>query len=429
MRDGPPETTDGSLDRSTGAPSRDADPADEVPLGILMVSAVSDLRGGAEKSLVELARSLRDRGHTLALAVWREGELASTFSSIGEVYTFGSATDPASPLGGVTTRVPALSRVVRLSNWIRLWLRPTAREVGWLVRCIREARADVIHTNCDLSPLAARGAARRTGVPWAAHVRDHWRHWFHPRTARCLRSADTVLAPSSFLAHRIRAAGIDATVVSNPVGGEELRRERDARERARIRTELGVGPSEDTFAVAVVGRLDEQKGSLSVVAVARRLMKGSEKAHSRVRFFLAGTGTEVFERRLRRAIRAADVTDHVHVLGHRDDVPRWLPVMDALAVPSVEEPFGRMIVEGMHAGLPVVAFESGAAREIVEDGRTGLLVPAGDVAALASALEDLVGDPARARRLGLAARSAALRYEPSAIAREMESVYEHLLRG
>lgn len=386
---------------------------------VLFVSTVSSLEGGAERSMLELARVLRHRGRPSALAVWRAGPLVDEFASIGETYVFGSAAEPASPLGGYTTGLPLVASLVRFLNDLRLRLRPLQKEAAWLETVIRRSEAVVIHTNCDISPPAARVAAERTGTPWVAHVRDDWRSWFHPRTVEALGAADVLVAPSRFLARRFRDGGLDPIVIPNPVEGGALRRPLDPEDRSRLRAEIAPGGG---FVVAVVGRLDRQKGTLRVVDVARRLAG----VRPEIRFLMAGAGSRPFERSLGRTLDEQGVADRVRLLGHRDDVARWLPAADCLMAPSTGEPFGRMIVEGMHAGLPVVAFRDGAAPEIIRHDETGILVPPHDTALLAGAVLELARDPGRAQRIGAGARTAAEAYEPGAIAGAVEDLYMSL---
>lgn len=399
---------------------------------ILFVSSVADAEGGAEQSLLELARALRDRGHDVALAAWAPGTLTAAFDPLGPTFTLGMGRDPASPLGGATTRIPVLRPLVRLANRARLALRPVAREARWLASAGREADADLLHTNCDISPPVARRAARSLGTPWVAHVRDRTRSWLHPRTAAALREAALVMVPSEFLAGPLRDRGVDPAIVPNPLSDAELPGAMEPDERARLRAELGA--DEGDFLVGVIGRLDEQKGTLDVVEAARRLDEMSEAGTGetqtpadRIRFVLAGAGRPAFESRLRRAMETTGTGDRIRLLGHRADVPRWLPALDAVAVPSRSEGFGRVIVEGMQAGRPVVAFDDGAAPELLEDGVTGVLVPAGEVGALVDELRTLAKDPDRCGRLGDAARAATGRYAPDAVAGRVEALYHRLL--
>lgn len=93
------------------------------------------------------------------------------------------------------------------------------------------------------------------------------------------------------------------------------------------------------------------------------------------------------------------------------------------------EPFGQVIIEGMAAGKPVVATNGGGVPEIVEDGRTGILVPMGDVQAMAEAISQILSDPVEARAMGIRARQrVADHFTLQQTARRVEAVYEEVLR-
>ena len=120
--------------------------------------------------------------------------------------------------------------------------------------------------------------------------------------------------------------------------------------------------------------------------------------------------------------------DRVEFLGFRDDVWRELARLDVLVHASViPEPFGQVVVEGMAAGLPVLAAAAGGPAEIIEDGVDGVHVPPGYPEALAAALRRLAADPARRRRLGDAARRSARRYAPERTAEQMRGAYRMAL--
>ena len=108
--------------------------------------------------------------------------------------------------------------------------------------------------------------------------------------------------------------------------------------------------------------------------------------------------------------RELGVKERVRFLGFREDIPALLHAVDFVAHTSVApEPFGRVIVEGMLAGKPVVAARAGGACEIIKDGVTGCLVPPGEPIELASVLRRLIEEPELAARLGGAGREAATR--------------------
>ena len=107
-----------------------------------------------------------------------------------------------------------------------------------------------------------------------------------------------------------------------------------------------------------------------------------------------------------------------------------LPALDVFVSTSENEPFGRVLVEAMAAGLPVIATDSGGKPEIVADGKTGVLVPSGDVNEIAREAHDLRRNPDRREKLGRAGRCAAFeRFSIERAAREIESVYDELLGG
>jgi glycosyltransferase involved in cell wall biosynthesis len=117
-------------------------------------------------------------------------------------------------------------------------------------------------------------------------------------------------------------------------------------------------------------------------------------------------GDEPYERALKRTARKLNVADRVHFLGFRRDIPRLMRFVDVvLHTSTAPEPFGRVIVEGMLAGTPVVATRAGGATEVVREPDTGLLVPPGDSYALATAIRDLLSNPDRARSMGKTAQS------------------------
>jgi glycosyltransferase involved in cell wall biosynthesis len=137
-------------------------------------------------------------------------------------------------------------------------------------------------------------------------------------------------------------------------------------------------------------------------------------------------GEEAFASALQAQAAKTGVAARAHFLGFRADVPELMRASDAIVHASVyPEPFGRVIVEGMLAGRPVIATRAGGVTEIVDD-ETAVLVPPGDAGALARAIESLAADPVRAARF--AARGAARARAEFSVA-AMVSGVEEALRG
>ena len=171
----------------------------------------------------------------------------------------------------------------------------------------------------------------------------------------------------------------------------------DAGMAARLRAELGLGPQP---LVGLFGRLSEWKGQ-HVFLDALAAMEGVQAVIVGGALF----GQEAYEARIREQASRLGLDGRVRFLGFRSDVPELMASMDVVAHTSiVAEPFGRVVVEAMMCGRPVVATRGGGVTEIIRDGETGLLVPPGDASALAAALGTILSDPALAQRLGQSGR-------------------------
>ncbi len=163
-------------------------------------------------------------------------------------------------------------------------------------------------------------------------------------------------------------------------------------EPSDIRAQLGIG---DAPLFGCFSRLSSWKGQHVLLKALGRV----PDAHA---LLVGGAlfGETDYEASLRETAARLGVAERIHFLGFRKDIPALMLACDAVVHTSVApEPFGRVIVEGMLAGKPVVAVRAGAASEIIAHEESGLLVPAGDARALAEALSSLIEQPERAVRL------------------------------
>ncbi len=130
-----------------------------------------------------------------------------------------------------------------------------------------------------------------------------------------------------------------------------------------------------------------------------------------------------------KAAAELGIAERVHLLGFRDDIPRILAGSDIFVLPTPSEGLSIAIMEAMAAALPVVATAVGGNPELVEPGRTGYLVPAGDASALAEAMRKLAKDPARRRAMGRAGRSrVTLEFTVDKMVDRYAQLYEELLQ-
>lgn len=170
-----------------------------------------------------------------------------------------------------------------------------------------------------------------------------------------------------------------------------------ARAAAARATRAGQGPR-----IGMVARLDPIKDHRTVIAAFARF----RQSHPDARLALVGDGPE--RGALEALAGSLDLGDSVAFLGDRSDVPEQLGLMDVFVYGTTrEEGFGIVLAEAMAAGTPIVATDIGPCREVLDDGAAGLLVPAGDVEALANGLSRLFGDDGLRARLAAAAHGIA----------------------
>jgi glycosyltransferase involved in cell wall biosynthesis len=174
-----------------------------------------------------------------------------------------------------------------------------------------------------------------------------------------------------------------------------------------------------------LGQLVERKGIDVLV---------SAFAHMRVQAELLLVGgdwrAEGFPQRLREMVACRGLGDRVHFENHRDDAPALLDDCDVFVLPSRSEARPRTIIEAMYLGKPVVATSVGGVPTLVQDGRTGLLVPSDDDDQLAAALDRMAGGELLRHRLGEAAQAwARAEVQPEQAARAHAQMYRRLARA
>jgi glycosyltransferase involved in cell wall biosynthesis len=326
---------------------------------------------------------------------------------------------PPEPSGAGMRNLPA-----------RAWLRthelarvvvPRARV---LTRLFRRERPDLVYlANGVTTNLDGVMAAAICGLPVVCHEKGLRR--LGPVERFLSRWVDTIVGMTDEVTAHIRGKGaharrfltiydgIDCDAFVSGGGGD-------------VRREFGI-PA-DAPVVGIVGHLQAWKGQLLVVdAVARARARCPE-----LRCLIVGgvhrLGEE-YGRQVRERIAAEGLTRDVILTGARRDVPACMDAMDVVIHSSMRrEPFGRVMIEAMARGRPVIAPRFGGPREIVVDGETGLLVEPRDAGALADAIVALVTDGDRRRAMGVAARQRVDRvFDIRHHVRAMQDVFDEIL--
>jgi len=329
--------------------------------------------------------------------------------------------------GNFLRTAPVVSGVWRFAAHGRYWRREVLPVATALTPIIRKHRPALVHLNNSLALMRhAVFASWRAHTPVLIHSRS-----FEPAT----------LADRQFLAPKVRGAifisqavarfqlpsyppAIPHRVIPNAVSLEPFQQPVD---RGAMRREVGV-PA-DAPLIGMIGRIVPWKGQHIFIEAFARL----HQAHPRAMAVIVGQADtsqgEQYLHELKLQINELGIGDHVIWLGHRRDVPQILATLDMLVHCSVTpEPFGRVIIEGMAAGAPVIASAGGGAEEIVENDVNGLLTPPGDVAALTAAMKRILADaPLRNRLRENGLRTVRERYSISAHVAAVTSFYETLL--
>jgi glycosyltransferase involved in cell wall biosynthesis len=302
----------------------------------------------------------------------------------------------------------------------------TARDVWTVWRAARGS--DIVHVHSALSSgvtivrAALLGLAGRAGG-CAVVVHAHGgkiQFWMTSRPRRAL--VRLALAPAS----RVVAVGTAGLETLRSV----LPEERVTLIRNGVPVQRFAGPREEHEPpprILFVGLLTPRKGVLDLLTASRLL---SERGVAHELWLVGGTPDEGPD--AEAEVRAAQRGSQARLLGARppEDMPAAFAAADVFCLPSWWEALPLSVLEAMAAGLPVVATDVGDVSRVVLDEETGSVVPARDPEQLATALEKLLGDPDRRRRMGAAGRERVVaEFSSDAMAGQVSALYEELRRG
>ena len=296
-----------------------------------------------------------------------------------------------------------------------------------LVSLLCRVRPEVVHTHLAAAGVVARLAARSLGRPRLVSTLHNSSDWeeksrglvrLADRTT--LRLCDRVVTVSdavrAALARLAPGLARRAVTVHNGIDLDEFREA--GRRRADSRLRLGYGDGD--FVVGAVARLDRRKGLDVLLEAAARAARDKPG----LRILVVGDGPERV--RLEALARLRGLGDRVHFAGDQARVLPFLAAMDVLVAPSRSEGLGVAVIEGLAAGLPVLASRVGGIPEVIEHGVSGRLLPPGDVAAWAQALVELAADPVSRARLAEGAARRARAFALSASASALMELYDGL---
>jgi glycosyltransferase involved in cell wall biosynthesis len=333
--------------------------------------------GGAELYLLDIARSYRS---TASVVLFEDGPFRRRLQENGVETEVVSAAEHLDDVEKESSIFHALRAVPDIWSLARR-IRPHA------------AASDLVFANSAKALFVGGLAGAWTGTPvvWSLHdmlTEEHFSLLHRRATSHWANGfADRVLANSNATRKAFVTAGGDPNQTSVVYNGVDVSRFSAASETARddVCENLDIDPRTDL--VGLFSRIAEWKGQDVMI----RALPDLPEVHLLVVGEALFEGDEAYKRSIQTLSRRLGVADRVHFLGFRDDVPRLMTAADVVVHTSTApEPFGRVIVEGMLAGTPVIATEAGGAAEIIDAGETGVLLPPNDAGALRDAVEHVL---------------------------------------
>lgn len=309
-------------------------------------------------------------------------------------------------------------------------LRPIADLTAFFSLCgiIRRERPDIVHTHTSKAGMLGRWAARLCRVPVVVHTpHGHvFQGYFGPVKTRLfvilerwtakITDVLVMLTPQEMKEHlELRIAPPEKfTVIHSGVDMEECDPERFPRSAGRKVLRI----DENKTVIGTVGRLTAIKGQDVLIRAAAELAK------TRADVLLVILGAGELQGELEKQVQYSGISEIVRFLGWRPDVCRVMSAFDIFCLPSLNEGMGKVVVEAMAMGLPVVASDVGGIKNLVGDGENGLLVPPGNASALAAALDSMCNNPQKRRLMGASGRQKAPSYSAAAMVAKIEKLYQ-----
>lgn len=297
-----------------------------------------------------------------------------------------------------------------------------------LRRFLRENRFDIVHSHLFWANVLAAAAKTGERLVWHLHETgfgmSFWRRGVEralfPRADRAIAISQAV---ARSMAERVPSAAGRLAVIPNAVLiSPEAPPEPSAKSELQRRS---FGFSSEGLLVGFVGRLDDPVKGVSVLLEAAKIVR---REMPLVRFVIVGDGKD--RSRLEKKAQAEDLGAAVVFMGAMPATIELFSALDVLALPSLSEGMGMVLLEAMEASVPVVATTVGGIPEAVVDGETGILVPPGNAEKLASALISVLSDPAAARRMGEnGRRRVEQRFSIDRYVSEIDRIYTECLEG
>ncbi len=352
--------------------------------------------GGQEIRIVAESKAFQERGYSMVIACQPDSQIIWHASQ-----------------AGIPVIAFPMKKGLRVSTVVRAY------------RLLRNNAFDLVHTHSSVDGWNFGLAARLAGVPvvrsrhLSTPIRKSWSSRFvYMKLADRVITSGAAIREAMIRDHGMRPecivsvpAGVDISIFQPGVDGLAVRQE--------------FGLSVDDYVIGIVAVLRNWKGHhILIRALAELIRRGRD-----LKLLIVGEGPQ--EKNLRRLIGALGLESRVVMAGYRHDVPSCMAAMDCVVLPSLEnEATSQVLPQAMAMKKPVIASNVGGLMEVVIDGQTGLLVPPGNVSALADAIARLHDRPAEAAILAERGyEHCRARFTFEGMIAATEQVYQDVLRA
>ena len=352
---------------------------------VLYISHQKNFLGGAERSLYEILKNIDKSRITPFYASSEDGELASAIKELG---------------------IPFLKlHKFEIKNLITVII--TTMQ---LVNFIKKKNINIIHNNQCIDARSSFLAGKITHVPIIIHHRDS--KLYKPDQI-LIKNVECNISISNWLNQEL--LGNKATVIHNGIEVEKYKNLTEAS-----------GNKKGIIEVGLIGRISPIKGQDIFIKAAKLVLEKNKNFHFKIIGDIDNSYYKEYKSGLLSLVTDYQLNDNLEFSGYTEDVIGTLRNIDISVIPSLREPFGRVIVESMACCKPVIATNVGGSLDIITD-KTGILVPVNNPGALANAILFLGINPDLRRQMGNAGRDRALKcFSLDQTLSKIYMIYDHL---
>jgi glycosyltransferase involved in cell wall biosynthesis len=364
---------------------------------------VGDSIGGSFISTALLIKNLgSDPRLKISVLLHKVGPCSKWLDDQGINYVFIGKIDFFS---GGKNRIDRALKIIRIQKIIRSY--------------VRQNNFDIVHTNDGRMHYTWVLGCWGTPCQHIWHQRTRFSNSWLDRVL--IRLSSRVIIISEFVRGSLPLSfQKSATLIENPLENQADRGSRVDEDGPELCRWIGK-KGQDNWGIGFVGALNKQKRVYDFLKIAKEM---TASPGCKCKYLIIGKDGDYKHRELQEWVNKNHLSDVVLILGYQKEIKCWYSTLEILVAPSVDEAFGRNIIEAQASGIVVVAASSGGHPGLIKQDITGLLVQPGDISAYASAIKQLISDKEAMGKIKVSGKTEALqRYDQAKIAEAICAIY------